>query len=336
VKRQLAVVVIQPAGRDCWVVVPSEKADRVAWAALHAEGDEGDRAAAAAAFLDRLREAHGIEPCAELRLWAECQLRWHGRCLTRRIAARAEDLVLDTLPPANVVKLRELAGEIAAVHAQTLQLYRQTVEHARRVGSLLREVKRLVGHGNWLRWASKNLPFTPRMAQKYLEVAENWNELEAWANANSGSHLTMAAGLAWLRQERDERDDPDPLPSGPADVPRLLAATAAGAGGAAAAQAAALQTAYARATNEAAEHAQRAKHLEAEIDHRRQEQRGAEQTQRAARLRAEWEARFDLDAATAELRGELENLCDGWPAGRRHQFLAAVRAVADALEEAAG
>ena len=44
---------------------------------------------------------------------------------------------------------------------------------------LLIEAKELVQHGDWLPWLESNTEVVPRQCQKYMRLAENWDEIEA-------------------------------------------------------------------------------------------------------------------------------------------------------------
>jgi hypothetical protein len=53
-------------------------------------------------------------------------------------------------------------GEIATVHI---------TDHAIRAGELLLEAKREVAHGEWESWLQANVPFQPRTARAYMQLA---------------------------------------------------------------------------------------------------------------------------------------------------------------------
>ncbi|MCV2354630.1 DUF3102 domain-containing protein [Paucibacter sp. B2R-40] len=49
--------------------------------------------------------------------------------------------------------------------------YAEAVDHARRAGALLLQVKADLGHGKFLAWLEQHVEFTPRTAQRYMSAA---------------------------------------------------------------------------------------------------------------------------------------------------------------------
>jgi hypothetical protein len=92
--------------------------------------------------------------------------------------------------------LAELARQINAAHEECEHALRAGMQHARQAGQLLLEVKARVGHGKWLPWLKANVGFSARTAQRYMLVAERWDELVV--KCDTVSHLTYREGLRLL------------------------------------------------------------------------------------------------------------------------------------------
>ena len=64
-----------------------------------------------------------------------------------------------------------------------------------------------MGHGRWELWVKKNCHFSLRTAQKYLEIAKGWDELQA--KTPRTAFLTIDAALRMLK--RANRQKPRPM-----------------------------------------------------------------------------------------------------------------------------
>jgi hypothetical protein len=62
-------------------------------------------------------------------------------------------------------------------------------------------VKKQVGHGGWLLWLDKNVPFTKRTAQGYMRMARDPRTLEF-------AHLGIAGVLEAIREHRPQIRNP--------------------------------------------------------------------------------------------------------------------------------
>jgi hypothetical protein len=87
----------------------------------------------------------------------------------------------------------ELATKINAEHQAALGKAREAIEHARRAGELLLQVKADVGHGGFLAWVAENVHCSARQAQRYMTLAENWSEIQL--KYDTASHLTLTGAL---------------------------------------------------------------------------------------------------------------------------------------------
>lgn len=98
------------------------------------------------------------------------------------------------------ISLSALASQINEQHDQATRHAITALEHARRVGVLLQEAKQQVGHGDWLTWLASNCNVSPRQAQRYLKVANNW---QAITKNDAASYLTIDDAIA-LTQQSDK------------------------------------------------------------------------------------------------------------------------------------
>jgi hypothetical protein len=107
--------------------------------------------------------------------------------------------------------LASLAEQINDYHAKCEQAVGQAVRYAKEAGDRLGAVKKGLGHGEWLPWLEDNFAGTPRTAQSYMRIAENWTELEM---RNTASHLSIRGALKELAAPKEE---PEPKEENPED-----------------------------------------------------------------------------------------------------------------------
>lgn len=84
--------------------------------------------------------------------------------------------------------LTDLAEQANAAHAACEKAARSMLRHARDCGEVLLRVKARLPHGEFTPWIKENCAFTPRMARKYMTLANGWEQL---AKRNHGSVLTL-------------------------------------------------------------------------------------------------------------------------------------------------
>lgn len=70
-----------------------------------------------------------------------------------------------------LARLTSAATEINAEHALALHHADAAIEHARRIGLLLIEVKSTLAHGEFTPWLTANVAFSTRQAQRYMAAA---------------------------------------------------------------------------------------------------------------------------------------------------------------------
>lgn len=105
--------------------------------------------------------------------------------------------------------MSELAGEITRLHkeaernkVEAINNGRAAVAAAVNCGKLLLRVKKLVGHGKWLRWLADNCPeISDSTAQNWMRVASNPQVLGNLEGFNSLKQLYQAVGIMPLPQK---------------------------------------------------------------------------------------------------------------------------------------
>jgi hypothetical protein len=90
---------------------------------------------------------------------------------------------------------RRAATRINAEHKAVVGAEREALLHAIRAGALLLDIKRRVGHGDFLPWMEAHLSCTPRCAQMYMALSR-----ELGSKYETVSHLTLREALAAIRQ----------------------------------------------------------------------------------------------------------------------------------------
>lgn len=71
-----------------------------------------------------------------------------------------------------IEKLNATAATINAEHALAVHHATTSIEHARRIGQLLLDVKATVGYGKFQPWLDANVEFSRRQAQRYMAAAQ--------------------------------------------------------------------------------------------------------------------------------------------------------------------
>ncbi len=84
---------------------------------------------------------------------------------------------------------QNLAQRINDAHRAGNTALGNALEHYHRAGVLLNGVKAELPHGTWLGWLETNFDGTPRTAQRYMRLADNWTALEA--KTTLVTHLTQ-------------------------------------------------------------------------------------------------------------------------------------------------
>jgi N6-adenosine-specific RNA methylase IME4 len=123
--------------------------------------------------------------------------------MERPESARHREVVVMTAPRTPAATLSDLALRIKAEHEATIAGIRRSMDHALRVGDLLIEAKGLLEHGQWLPWLEENTSIKPRLAQTYMRLAHNREQIEAQAKCGVVAYLTIPDAMQLLAPDDD-------------------------------------------------------------------------------------------------------------------------------------
>ncbi len=98
-----------------------------------------------------------------------------------------------------------LVAELDDTSKSLLELFDRAIDRAWRLGLCLAEIKRAVGHGNWLGWIEANLPVGERQAQRYIELAAANPSAKTAADLSEDSVRKFRLGYV-PEKERPELD----------------------------------------------------------------------------------------------------------------------------------
>ena len=85
-----------------------------------------------------------------------------------------EELKLQKIKNQQIVSNKWLDGEEYNIDSITIKIKTMLESLAYgfvKIGNLLMAVKEMEGHGNFIKWIENNMPFSPRAAQKYMQIA---------------------------------------------------------------------------------------------------------------------------------------------------------------------
>lgn len=103
-----------------------------------------------------------------------------------------------------ITALDAIAARANDAHRQVNRSSSETLSLAKQAGEILQEAKSDLKHGEWIPWLESNFEGSVRTAQLYLQVFENWAQLEA--NTQHVSHLSLRGALASIS---DKEPSPD-------------------------------------------------------------------------------------------------------------------------------
>lgn len=110
--------------------------------------------------------------------------------------------LLDVEPAATSTELLANVQRVEMITTEILQHKRQVFHSFIQIGLLLDEARgRLKKEGQWLYWLKNSVDISPRMAQRYIQVAQ------AFPDATAMSHLGMTKALALLALPEAQREN---------------------------------------------------------------------------------------------------------------------------------
>ncbi len=90
----------------------------------------------------------------------------------------------------------QTAREINDEHRAVGLALRDSLEHARRCGELLNDVKDKLPHGAFMAWVERHCVFSHRAATMYMRIAREWERLSA--NWQSVANFGLVLADEWL------------------------------------------------------------------------------------------------------------------------------------------
>src|SRR5437868_3735385 len=90
-------------------------------------------------------------------------------------------------------KLEPIEAEILQEQGLGKRSYIETWEHYRRIGTLLREAKTILPHGQFTPWHTSKFGFSPQHAGRCMRVAENYDALQPQIEQESSVWDALAA-----------------------------------------------------------------------------------------------------------------------------------------------
>lgn len=103
-----------------------------------------------------------------------------------------------------------LANRANEAHRAALDAARSALEHARDAGEALNEAKQRVAHGEWGEWLAEHFEASARTGQRYMRIADRWDELAAAGEADPPrvADLTLRAADRRLSEASEENKEP--------------------------------------------------------------------------------------------------------------------------------
>jgi hypothetical protein len=99
------------------------------------------------------------------------------------------------------------AGEINRIHTQIVENAQSNLQLAIECGTILADVRKDAGHGNWENWLKTNChEIAPETARLYMRLAKNAEKLEKLAaqNGNTVADLSIRGAVRLLAPEKTD------------------------------------------------------------------------------------------------------------------------------------
>ncbi len=114
----------------------------------------------------------------------------------------------------NLAVVKQTATRINDLHKELREHGQSMVQIAIQAGGLLVEQKEKLGHGLWLKWVDKNLIFSVRKAQVYIQCYKNKDELNTQSIAHLGEAVRLLASpkkpqLEVVPSKKAQKDEPE-------------------------------------------------------------------------------------------------------------------------------
>lgn len=110
--------------------------------------------------------------------------------------------------------IKTKAEEINRLHKSVFDAFKLGLDGAIKIGELLTECKREVGHGNWLQWMKDNLEFSQKTANNYMRLYDEKSnpKLVSLTNLWEAEQLLINHKPVAAITEEEPTEAPESLP----------------------------------------------------------------------------------------------------------------------------
>src|SRR5262245_35073331 len=108
------------------------------------------------------------------------------------------------------VDLAALTQAVKQAHEAAAQAHGDFLDKCREAGEALRRIKQHFKRGGWRNWVEENMPFSYPSAQRYMQIAKHWEEIEPEkSRLISGDPekpgASLSAALRHIRKSRKKK-----------------------------------------------------------------------------------------------------------------------------------
>ena len=97
---------------------------------------------------------------------------------------------------------KQLVEEIKKMHSRIMTAYKVSLSLGIKIGGLLLKQKEKLGHGKWLPWARKNLPFSVRSATNYTNLYTHRDKLKEKKVSDLQSAYRLLSNLNTFNRDK--------------------------------------------------------------------------------------------------------------------------------------
>ncbi|GBF52088.1 hypothetical protein LPTSP4_36260 [Leptospira ryugenii] len=99
---------------------------------------------------------------------------------------------------------------IINLHESVIGGMKNVLQNAMALGEELHKIKENIGHGNWIPWIEKNLPFSERSARNYISIYKNRDSLNRQPIADLKSAIKFISAGSQDEKEINPKESFDP------------------------------------------------------------------------------------------------------------------------------
>jgi modification methylase len=89
----------------------------------------------------------------------------------------------------------EVVQKVIKLHNENLHAFKMSIDRSIQIGEILWKQKESLGHGKWLPWVAKYLPFSSRSATNYLNLYEHREKLKSESVSDLQTAYKLLANL---------------------------------------------------------------------------------------------------------------------------------------------